>query len=290
MKKIFQKIFNASIIFTIVSLGQSCTEKMDDYKLDSSYIRCVINGKITTDTTAHKVRITRSADYFSDKPLEPISGAIVSITDGTTIYPLTEHPTELGNYYTNNDVYGVSGKRYTLNVSNVNLLGDGVMESYTASSELNSTTPLDSIDTRYNDRFDFWETVAWATDPGETEDYYMFRAYIDGVLNSDSLLNLIITEDKFFNGSKINGTMVYMFPEKDTIVPGSSIVSIDICGITKDYFQFLTEAQTMATPQTPMFSGPPANIRTNLNNDAVGYFAAFSVASISRRVKPPSKK
>ncbi|RPH28086.1 MAG: DUF4249 domain-containing protein [Bacteroidales bacterium] len=285
MKRILFKKYLVILSMVSVCALTSCTEKMDDYPLENSETRCVIVGKITTETIAHKVMITRSAPYFNDKPLEPISGAIVTISDGTDTFSLIESTTELGSYFTNPDVFGIPGRTYTLNISNVNLLGDGVMESYTAMSELKPVTPLDSIDTRYNNRFHFWETIAWAKEPQETEDYYMFRAYIDNVLNSDSLLNYGITEDKFFNGSDIIGKLVYMFPEKDTIKLGKTIVTIDICGITKDYFLFLTEAQTMARPQNPMFSGPPANIRTNISNGAVGYFSAFSVASCSRKVK-----
>lgn len=283
MKKIFK------ITYVLVALGfslliSSCTEKIDFPLDDNGKVQCVIYGAITTDTTAHKIRISKTATYYSNKPVENISGAVVTISDGTKTFTLTESPTEPGNYFTEADVYGEPGKTYTLNVSNVNLLGDGVMHSYTAYSELKPVSPLDSIDTKYNSRFEYWETDAWAKDPS-TEDYYMFKAYIDGVLNSDSLLNLTITDDLLFNGSKINGKMVYVFPEKDTIKPGQSIVTIDICGITKDYFKFLTEAQTMARPQNPMFSGPPANVRTNLSNNALGFFTAYSVAKCSSIVR-----
>ncbi len=283
MKNLFNiKYFVA--LFSFVFLVHSCTEKIDFPLDDNGKVQCVIYGAITTDTTAHKIRISKTSAYYSNKPSETISGAIVSISDGVNTFPLTESPTEPGNYLTQPDVYGEPGKMYILQVSNVDLNGDGVLQSYTAQSELKPVTPLDSIDTWYNSRFDFWETDVWAKDPS-TEDFYMFKAYIDGVLNADSLLNLTITDDILFNGSKINGKSVYAFPEKDTIKPGLSIITIDICGITKDYFKFLTEAQTMARPQNPMFSGPPANVRTNLSNNALGYFAAYSVASCSKRVK-----
>lgn len=289
MNKTFQNMRYPLVTAIMVFLFQSCTEKMDNFKLNSTYTRCVIYGEITTDTTAHKVRVTRSADFFSNIPAEPIAGATLTITDGTNTFPLTESATEPGNYYTDSDVYGVSGQTYTLNVSNVDLLNDGVMKSYTASSELMPVSTIDSIDTEYNSRWNFWAIKAWAKDPAETQDYYMFKAYINGVLNADSLLNLVVTEDKFYNGSSTNGITCYTIPERDTIKPGYNI-TLDICGITEDYFNFITEAQTMASPQNPMFNGPPANVRTNFNNDAVGYFSAYSIARCSRKYKPSGKK
>jgi hypothetical protein len=281
MKNTFQKYYIPLIITSTVLIFQSCTERMDDFKLKGTKTHCVIYGEITSDTTAQKVSVTRTADYFSNEAAEPISGATLTITDGTDTIPLTESVTELGSYYTDSSVYGVPGKIYTLNVSNVDLLGDGVMKSYTASAEMKPVSKIDSIDTEFISRWEFWAVKAWAKDPAESEDYYMFKAYINGVLNADSLLNLIVTEDKFYNGSTTNGITCYYFLEKDTIKPGYT-VTLDICGITKDYFHFISEAQTMASPQNPMFSGPPANVRTNFNNDAVGYFAAYSVARCSR--------
>ena len=288
MKKIFIKILFPLFVAIMAFILQSCTEMMDDFKLKSTYTRCVIFGEISTDTIAHKVRITRSADLFSNKPCEPISGAILTITDNTNVFSLIESTTEPGNYFTDSDVYGVSGKTYTLNVSNVDLLGDGIMKSYTASSELKPVSKIDSINTEYNSRWSFWAVKAWAKDPVETQDYYMFKAYINGVLNADSLLNLVVSEDKLYNGSSTNGITCYTFFERDTVKPGYNI-TLEINGITKDYFNYITEAQTMARPQNPMFSGPPANVRTNFNNDAVGYFSAYSIARCSRKYKPSTK-
>jgi hypothetical protein len=281
------QILLISFIWLTILMLNSCTERMDNPKLGNTYVHCVIYGEINTDTTSHKVTITRSADYFSNQPPDPISGAIVSISDGTNFFPLAESLSEPGNYYTNPDVYGVPGKTYTLNVSNVNLLEDGNLKSYTAICELKPVSKIDSINTEYNSRWEAWEVKCWAKDPAETEDYYMFKAYINGVLNADSLKNLVVTEDKFFNGNETNGITVYMFEGKDTVKTGD-LITLDICGITEDYFKFITEAQTVMSVQIPMFSGPPANVRTNLNNDALGYFIAYSVFSISRKVKSGS--
>lgn len=287
MVKNIQYFVKFSLGILVVIAWQSCTEKID-IKLEHTSVRCLIYGEITTDTTAHKVRITRSADYFSNKPAEPVSGATLNVTGGTSTFHLTESLTEPGNYYTNSDVYGISGKTYTLNVSNVDLLGDGNMKSYTASSELKPVSKTDSIDAEYNSRWNMWEIKAWTKDPKETEDYYMFKVYINGVLNADSLTNLVIAEDKLFNGNYTNGITVYMVEGNDTI-KADDIITLDICGINQDYFKFITEAQTMVNPQNPMFSGPPANTRTNLNNEAIGYFTAYSIASSSCRIKPSRK-
>jgi len=283
MKKKIHKLYCLVSIAIAITLFQSCTERID-IDPDSTDVRCVIYGELTTDTTAHLVKVTRSADYFTNKQAEPISGAIISITDGMNVFPLTESSTQPGNYFTNSDVYGVPGNTYTLNVDNVNLLGDGVMRSYSATSELKHVTKIDSIDAVYNKLWEAWEIKTWALDPEASEDYYMFKVSINDVLNTDSLINIVVVEDKFFNGSYTNGITVYFIEGSDTIKTNDRI-RVDICGINEDYYKFIVEAQTIVGPQIPMFSGPPANIRTNLNNRAIGYFVAYSKKSSNCVVK-----
>lgn len=266
-----------------ISSWQSCTEKID-IELDSSDIRCVIYGEITTDTMAHKVKITRSADYFSNQPADPIRGATVTITNGTEIFQLNESSTEPGCYFTSPDVYGTPGDTYTINVSNVDLLGNGNLTSYTASSKLNPVEKLDSIDAKYNN-FGFWEVLIWAKEPAETEDYYMFKLHINDVLYTDSLSNLVIQDDILINGSYVNGASAFYLFEKDTLKPGDRL-TVEICNINKDFYHFIYEAQLMSSPQVPIFSGPPANVRTNFNNGAIGYFAAYSTARTIGFVRP----
>lgn len=50
-------------------------------------------------------------------------------------------------------------------------------------------------------------------------------------------------------------------------------------GITEDYYSFIYSYITDYYPKVPIFSGPSANIPTNIKpiDDAVGIFAAYSI-------------
>ena len=80
-----------SVYFMLLSifLFSSCIEEVD-IKVDSTYERVVIEGYLTNEYKTHQVKISKSADYFSNKPAEPISGATVTINDGTLSFPLNE--------------------------------------------------------------------------------------------------------------------------------------------------------------------------------------------------------
>lgn len=272
------RIFYHIVLLTLLFFS-SCTERMD-IELDSTQKRCVIFGQLTTDTTAHKVTITSSGDYFSDLPPQGISGAEVTISDGENDFILTENLQEPGTYYTDDSVYGEPGKTYTLYVDNVDLLNDGNTTSYEASSDLLPVANADSIKVMYRPDWQGWAVLAYAQDPPETRDFYKFLIYRNGELYTDSLRNINYTDDTFFDGNYTNGVVLYFFNDNDALSPGDTVTAA-FCGITQDYYKYLIEARVTTNTSLPLFSGPPANPRSNFTNDAIGYFTAYSVSKAS---------
>ncbi len=278
------------ISYTIVAIIlASCTERMS-IELDSVPPKIVVYGSITTDTMAHKIRITQSADYFSNTAPQTISGATLSITDGVNVFPLTESLTEPGNYYTQPDVYGELGKTYTFTAENVTMVGDDEVYDLKAESAIPSldadyqTKYLDSINVLYNTQWEGWYVNGWANEPEDQKNFYMFKVYINDVLYTDSLNNIEVTDDKLINGSSTNGASLYFIEDPDTLKPGYK-VTLELSIIPEDYFRFISEIQTSSQPQIPLFSAPPANARTNLNNGAIGYFSAYALIRSSYIVK-----
>lgn len=283
--KITKYIYLTISMFAITS----CTERMD-IELDSIPPKIIVYGYITTDTMAHMVRITQTADYFSNTVPQTISGATLSITDGVNFYPLTESATEPGNYYTQPDVFGELGKTYTLTAENVTMIGDDVAYNLTAESEIPAldadyqTKYLDSINVLYNTQWDGWYVNGWANEPEDQKNFYMFKVYINDVLYSDSLNNIEVTDDKLINGNSTNGASLYFIEDPDTLKLGYK-VTLELSIIPEDYFKFIGEVKTSSQPQIPLFSAPPANARTNFNNGAIGYFSAYAVIRSSYIVK-----
>jgi hypothetical protein len=257
----------------------NCTERIQ-VEVDSSFTRLVVEGAVTTDTTVHWVRLSTTSDYFINLGAPAVSNATVTIDDGETAHTLTESDTMPGYYTTAPDYHGVPGRTYVLNIRDVDIDRDGISDEYSASSELRGVNPLDSIKLRRFDAFGFlgWEIQVYAWDSPE-KDWYAFKAHKNGVLLTDTLYELIVQNDDFFNGNYTNGiTSQFLADDKpDELVMEGDTITFEINGITEGYYNYIVEAQSQVFPQTPLFSGPPANIRTNLDNDAIGYFVAYSV-------------
>lgn len=279
---------NIYIIILTAFIVSSCTEKID-IQLDDSYTRLVVEGNFTTDTMAHTVLLTSTASYFYNQPPPPVSGATVSISDGTTTFNLTEATP--GVYRTESNVYGIPGKTYRLNINLEKPIGGTT--DYSASSTLYPVTPMDSINLLFHadwSRNGIWEVKCYVQEP-PTIDFYRFLIYKNKVLLTDSLNEWLITDDKLFNGNYTNGLPIAYIDQgnkEQKLKPGDTITA-EVNSIGKEYFNFLTEAQTELFGSNPLFSGPPANIQGNINNGAIGFFAAYS-ATRSYAIAPKIKK
>ncbi len=272
--------------FAIMAIAVSCTEDID-IALDSTNERLVVYGELTTDTMVHSVMLTRSMDYYNPQASRGISNATVTLSWNENNLILSENDTVPGQYQTPSVFFGVPNTTYRLEITNVDIDQDGTMETYEAESDLKPINPVDSVTIGYDPRNENVLVGLWAQDP-PTEDFYMVRYKKNNVLMSDSLREWGVTDDLFFNGNSTNGYPVLWLDqnvEHEKVVTGD-VLELELMSITKDYFKFVVECQIASGFQTPMFSSTPGNVRTNVSNGAMGYFAVYSVSRASAVVRP----
>ena len=261
-------------IVTALLILSSCTERIE-IELDSTYERLVVEGHVTTDTTAHWVRLTRSRDYYSGDPVPMVSNALVTLSDGNGSIQLEENQDKPGYYETPEDYYGVPGMEYALQIKLEEPIGG--FDSYAARCELRPVGEIDSIQVVYNEDWEIFEVRIFAWEP-PTKDWYIFQVLRNGVLINDTIDEFWTTDDRFYNGNYTNGIMVAILdPEDPTQKPEpGDTVTLQMSGITEEYYNFIIQLQDQTFQyRNPLFSGPPANVTTNIP-EASGFFAAYS--------------
>jgi hypothetical protein len=280
MASAIKKLIFCFIIFLVLS---GCTEKID-LQLDESYTRLVVDGAITNEAMAHRVRLTTTSSFLGGEPDPTVSGATVSITDGDTMFYLNEKPRETGDYYTDPEVKGVAGKTYTLNITLPQAIAG--QRDYTASCLMEPIGTIDSIGFHHNDRWDGWEIQVYARDP-LTTDFYMFDIIKNGILLTDTLSERLVVNDLLYNGQYTNGATVGYLSNKhpDEQLHDGDTVTVKMASITEDYANFIWQAQMESGYSNPLFGGPPANVKGNISNGAIGFFAAYSTTSASKVYK-----
>ncbi len=271
------------IITIIISLLNSCTEKID-INLGTTYTRLAVSGNITPQQGEQYIRLTKTADYFSNQPAPGVSGATVTVDDGTFSVLFTEDPNNLGYYHAPDNYIGIPGNTYSLSINLIESINGS--KNYTATERMPLLADnIDSVVVEYNHNFEGWMIRLYAWEP-PTTDFYMFNGMRNGEIITDSVSRVNISDDRLYNGNYTAGAVVLMLNE-DELQSGDTFTLI-LSNITEEYANFMLELQDEIRPNDPMFSGPPANVSSNINNDAVGYFAVFPSAFTSTIV-PTSK-
>lgn len=282
--KINSKHIIPILAFTISILFTGCTEIIDNISLGSTRPRLVVEGYISTDVTRQMVKLSKMGDALKKDPIQVVSNAVITISDGSTTFGLTEDPSQKGTYYTGADVYGVPGRTYSLLIKNVDVNGDNVMEEYTAQSLLKKLNPIDSVHLVYSNLYgdtNGWTVNLFSMDPGNGRNFYLIKVLKNNQMLTDSVFKYSITDNNGFEGKYFDGFPVYNLRadrKDEKLAPGDK-VTVEMYGITEDYYSFIYSYTSDYYPKVPIFSGPSANIPTNIKpvDEAVGIFTAYSI-------------
>ncbi len=264
------------IVCTVAITYTSCTERID-ISLGTTYTRLAVEGYITPFEGNQYIRLTETADYFANKAPIPVLGATITVDNGSTIVEFIEDTINQG-YYNADDTYvGEPGVEYQLSIELTKEING--KSSFTASETMPfPSEKVDSIALEYNDQWEMWMVKLYALEP-PTKDFYMFNGYVNGELITDSVANKNISDDRLYNGNYTSGAIVLTIKEED-LKPGDT-VTLSLSNITEEYANFMMELQQEIQPHDPMFSGPPANVSSNIIMEAVGYFAAYPSVFVS---------
>ena len=274
-----------SILLVVVLY--SCSEDIDLNLKGHGTRMLVVEGQITSDTTAHWIKLSYTADYFNIEE-EKVENAEVSISDGTNTIILNESVDKPGLFLTDPDFYGIPGRTYTLTISGVDSDEDGVAETYHAESKMPSKLLMDNIYLSIDHIFftDVLRISCDFKDPAEERNAYLFKASYNGVMVTDTIYEWAYAHDEWYNGVTIFDEPIFYFDqnEEQYVINDGDNVTVEFSNIPLEYYYFLNEAVQAYYGSSP-FSGNPANVRTNINGTrkAWGFFSSYYIQRMSAR-------
>jgi hypothetical protein len=274
---------NKNVLYILaLFLLVACKEEIDLPLKDHGTRMLVVEGQITTDTIAHWIRLSYTTNYY-DMESYAVEGASVTVSDGTTNYALTEDPQKKGLFKTTADFYGVPGKTYRLTITGVDSDEDGEDETYTAESTMPAMITVDSIRVDVVHKFytDVLQISYNTQEDPAPDDAYMYRAAVNGVMVTDSLHEWGFTDDRLFNGQKIEDEpVIYLDQEIEQYkVNNGDRIMLETSHIPHEYYKYLNDALWEYWGSDP-FGGNPANIPTNISGPrkAWGFFTTYAIA------------
>ena len=304
--KIILNILIISLLFV------SCTKEIE-IDIPGYEEQLVVDGRIETGQPPF-ILLSKSKDIYAPTDINSfmnsfVTGAIITISNGTTIVQLTEMCTDnlppgseeyvanllgvsvanLSNYticgYTSLDqnIWGEIGKTYDLNIQ---LEG----KTYTSSTTIVPPTPLDAVfwkpDGDLTTHGYFWATVS--DPPGQYDAYKWEIKRINlGTDNQPLDATFIepfgpVSDDKFFDGITFDFFIENPGAHEDEIEPehrglyplGDTVV-IKFSKMDKAVYEFMEKKYTqLATAGNPFAT--PTNIPNNITGGALGIWAGYS--------------
>ena len=259
------------ILISLLILIASC-EDVIELELDGIEPILVIEGTINDQDGQCTVKLSMTGDYFDPGIYQTVSDAVITITDdkGITIN-FTE--TEPGRYLSEN-FQGTELTGYTLDV-----LSEG--ENYTANVTMPQKVVIDSLSYEIPSSimgFDEGYVVnCHFRDPLEFTNYYRLIAYSI----SDNTEG--ISTQYVFNDSYVNGNNLYMQWESDPFLANDTVV-VELQTLDKSTYEYYYTLFPITGGG--LFVSNPANPKTNLSNDALGYFGTFTISRDTIIISP----
>ena len=301
-RNIFDRLCLCLGLCLCVLLLPGCNEEIEVHtkSMDRSYL--VVDAMLTdcADDT-QRVLLTESIDYFEEETPPAVSGAAVTLSDGTDSWLFTETPAGSGCYVGPAGLAGVPGVTYKLSIDAV--VG-GSAGHYEAVSKMeprgfrvdavdymyagNATLKLDSL----------WTIAVWGEDsPGEN--YYYISAKLNGAVFPIELS--LAMDDKYFDGQKVicfpittlnqTAEMEKQYGEIGKYLETGDVFSLSVYTVPKEYYEFyMGFVSSSVGSSIPMMQSQPANCPTNITGgDAVGFFIACSVSTASVTIEDPKR-
>jgi hypothetical protein len=247
----------------IVGLTFSACEKVIEVNLDNSASAIVIEATITSNKEPFTVLVSKTSPYFGTTTSTQVSGAKVSVRaeNGNTKYFSESSP----GVYKLEKTFAQPNYWYIIDVEY-----EGV--TYTARSYMNEFVPIKDFSFSHFDGLGFvdsgYKICCFIKDPPGIDNYYRMKILVNGkTVTDDGEINLY--SDKLFDGKEVGLVQQSAaFKETDTITV--ELQSIDEA--TYNYFNTLETISGIEILQ----SASPANPISNFNNNALGYFSAYS--------------
>ncbi|MEM1135512.1 MAG: DUF4249 domain-containing protein [Bacteroidota bacterium] len=270
---VFKLFIFASIIASLVTACNNLEQTITP-DLNQASPRYVIEGLVTNAATTQQVTVSRSTGYYNSGATEKISNASVVIEDDAgNIFTFEESEDTPGRYTAN--FTGEIGRTYSLLV---NIEG----ELFEASESMLPITTIDSLtweideeerqelEEDNDDSGEYYDVFLFTREPPETEDYYLFKFYTNGVIENDDAQEVYFSDDAVI-GESIDGLEIgFFYALEDS-------VTVEMYSITRNAFLFFSDLQTLLNNDGGVFGPIPANLRNNISNGALGYFQVSAI-------------
>jgi len=232
----------------------------------------IIEGSVSSQDTFHTIKITKTVPFGASGQTPRVSDALVTVTDEEgTVFRFEE--VEAGLYRSEEAFAGKAGMTYTLRVEVDDRL-------FIASEKLNPAVGFERLEIALDedeqedpeDEGRFYDVLFYAFEPQETEDFYLFKFFRNGEQENGDGAFAAVTNDVGLAG-KIEGFPLGVYYALD------DTARVEMYNISRQAYRYYLDLNNNIGNDGGMFSGQPANVGTNIEGGALGYFRVAGLAA-----------
>lgn len=260
---------NALAIFIVMLMA--CEKPIDrPVQLGDTNV-LIVEGILTNEKKSHVIKL--SHPHKQNASQVPVTGAILQVTEGNTIYLVKEYPVGSGAYITQ-EMQAVFGKTYTLRIQY-----EG--KEYTAQDSSFPVEPLPKLNYRkVNDLYVLDQTQSGGN-PNFIEHDINWK-------NTASCLGGATCDGKiiFYDLKTVDVNDLFKPTKKEFAFPGNSTIVRKKYSCSLAFRNFLRSVLSETEWRGGVFDVQRANTSTNLTNSAIGFFAVTTVLSDTTVINP----
>lgn len=258
------KIQSLLYISLVVLLNLACekTIPLDPGQTPELY---VVEGLITNENTRQQIKVSKSQGFNDVGVSAGVSGAEVIVTDDQGLV-IAFSEAQPGVYKSKEAFAGEIGRTYTLTIEHNE-------QRFTASEMMNTMGTIDTLLTQIDpeEQADpdedgrFYDILVFMTEPQDTENFYLVKFYRNGQIENFEGEDVYVFDDVAIgeNLSALPGPVYYAVGD---------IAGMELYSLSRKAFRFYSDLNANINNDGGMFSSQPANVSTNLEGGAIGYF------------------
>lgn len=268
-------VFRMALLLTAIILN-SCEKATDRTSVEVPGNLIVVDGMITDELKTQAIRLTRPVTAPNDTP-EPVHDAEVLVSSSDGIYKFSEDTIRPGYYNSENPFAGEADKEYTLLIHTDNNIisakammmpGAGFdMLKYSPGSKPGLYRIVDVAATYNANQSAMYEILL---------DWSMVQGYRDAPLESTTARLL------YYTLPTLDVNQVLAPAMESILFPPGTIITEKRYSLSDQHAAYIRSVLSVTEWQGGLFNTIPANVKGNLSNNGVGFFAACAVTSQSQ--------
>ncbi len=269
------KLIHSLYFFLLtISFGLISCEKEIELDVPQATPKIVVEAIVSDKENASYIRITRSKSIYDNESsaFDIVTDAVVTISDNEDNTYSFDLAVGTAGYYLNSDFIGEIGKTYTLDIiaDETHITAEETMLS---SIILEEVTFQDIPIGENNDK----QVICHYQDNALTEDYYLFSITATGTDTVFAHSYKTVRSDLLFNGQLTETVMDRYRAEQ-----GANL-EIQLWHINKENYKYFYTLGSIEfiNQGGPFGDGTPGNPISTINGDAIGFFSAVSMSTLT---------